>query len=103
MLSDNTRNISFSNILGNLEEWGLVRIQNSNVSYPDWFWNSIQVEETNQDTSFYKFIYDNFIHAKISGQTLDYILEEMHSFTQNRSKKVLKQERFMKYLIICIH
>ena len=74
LLSDNTRNISFSNILGNLEEWGLVRIQNSNVSYPDWFWNSIQVEETNQDTSFYKFIYDNFIHAKISGQTLDYTL-----------------------------
>jgi hypothetical protein len=72
LLSDNTRTISFSNILGNLEEWGLVKIKNLEVTYQEWFWNSIQVEDTNQDTLFYNFIHDNFIHAKISGQILDF-------------------------------
>jgi hypothetical protein len=72
LLSDNTRTISFSNILGNLEEWGLVKIKNLEVTYQEWFWNSIQVEDTNQDSLFYNFIHDNFIHAKISGQILDF-------------------------------
>ena len=79
LLSENNRNITFSNILSNLEEWGLVKsgkaqtgYGDDGVVYSDWFFDTAGslIAEVKESIE-YK-ITKIFLHPKVNGWTIDY-------------------------------
>ena len=79
LLSENNRNITFSNILSNLEEWGLVKpgkaqtgYGDDGVVYSDWFFETAVSQIAGVKESIeYKTI-KIYLHPKVNGWTIDY-------------------------------
>ena len=79
LLSENNRNITFSNILSNLEEWGLVKpgkaqtgYGDDGVVYSDWFFNVAGSPLSEVKESIEYKITKIFLHPKVNGWTIDY-------------------------------
>ncbi len=79
LLSENNRNITFSNILSNLEEWGLVKpgkaqtgYGNDGVVYSDWFFDTAGSQIAGvKETIEYKTT-KIYLHPRVNGWTIDY-------------------------------
>ena len=94
-LSENNRNITFSNILSNLEEWGLVKpgkaqtgYGDDGVVYSDWFFDTAgslisEVEESIEDKTT-----KIFLHPKVNGWTIGY---SGRDYAFRKSKKTIKE------------
>ncbi len=94
LLSKNNRNISFSNIISNLEEWGLISPVNEstadgiNRTYSNWFLDVVTSHADKGDKSSKEYkIFKNYIHPKIKGWTIDYSARD---YAFKKSKKNYK-------------
>lgn len=95
LLSENNRNISFSNILSNLEEWGLVKpgkaqtgYGDDGVGYSNWFFEYLISQNVYDKDSIEEKIREFYIHPKINGWTIDY---SGRDYAIRKSKKTLKE------------
>lgn len=94
LLSENNRNITFSNILSNLEEWGLVKpgkaqtgYGDDGVVYSDWFFDTAGSPIAGVKESIeYKTI-KIYLHPKIKGWTIVY---DARVYAFEKSKKNYK-------------
>lgn len=79
LLSENNRNITFSNILSNLEEWGLVKpgkaqtgYGDDGVVYSDWFFDVVGSPLSEVKESIQYKTTKIYLHPKVNGWTIDY-------------------------------
>tara|TARA_B100000902_G_C27291177_1_gene907233 strand:+ start:910 stop:2187 length:1278 start_codon:yes stop_codon:yes gene_type:complete len=95
LLSENNRNITFSNILSNLEEWGLVKpgkaqtgYGDDGVVYSDWFFDAATSQMVEDRDSIENKITEIYIHPKVNGSTIDY---SGRDYALKKSKKTIKE------------
>ena len=98
LLSKNNRNISFSNIISNLEEWGLIlpgkesNASEGNRTYSNWFFDFLtalpsEADKSSKEYKIYNKIYKNYIHPKMNGWIIGY---DARAYALEKSKNISK-------------